>query len=81
MESCEVLPDLRVDGLDGGGERLGLQQEIAWNDFAVHLPMVGGDSKGFEVSYPCPEPLERFVATTAHFHGKDTSCGARHSNP
>jgi len=81
VEAREVVPDLRVDGFDSGGERFGLQQQIERNDFTVDFPMIGSDGKGFKVGYSCPEPLERFVATTAHFHGKDASCGARHSNP
>ena len=81
VEPCEVVPDLRVDGLDGAGERLGLEEQFRGDDFAIHLPLIGGDGEGLEMGYPCPEPLERFVATTAHFHGKDASRGARHSNP
>jgi len=81
VESCEVMPNLRVDGLNRGGKRLGLEQQVEGNNFAIDLPMVGSDGEWFKMDYSCPEPLERFVATTAHFHGKDTSCGARHSNP
>lgn len=81
VESCEVMPDLGVDRLDRGGERLGLEKEVAWDDFTVHFPMIGSNGEGLEMRYPCPESLERFVATTAHFHGKDTSRGTRHSNP
>ncbi len=47
VEACEVMPDLRVDRFDGGGERLSLQEEIARNDFAVHFPLIGGNGKGF----------------------------------
>ena len=81
MKACGVVADLAVDRLDGASERLGLEEQMGRDDFAVGAPAVGGHGEGFEMRYSRPEPPEGFVSTTAHFHGKDASCGARHSNP
>ena len=81
MEAREIVAQLRVDGLNGAGELLGLDEQMCGDDFAIDLPPICRDGKGPQVRYPRPEALEGFVATTAHFHGKDASCEARHSNP
>lgn len=81
MEACGVVAHLSVDRLDGAGQRFRLNEQLRRDDFAVSAPAVGGHCERPEMGYPGPEPLEGFVSTTAHFHGKDASCGARHSNP
>ena len=76
-----MVPHLGVDRLDRAGERLGLDEQMRRDDFAVSAPSIGCHREGFEMGDARPKPLQCFVSTTAHFHGKDASRGARHSNP
>lgn len=81
MEASGVVADLAVDGLNGAGERLSLDEQMWRDDFAISAPSIGRHGERLQMRDARPKPLQCFVSTTAHFHGKDASCGARHSNP
>ena len=81
MEAGEVVAHLSIHGLDGRSELFGLQKQRGRDNFAIDFPAIRCHGEGPQMRYARPESLEGFVATTAHFHGKNASCGARHSNP
>lgn len=81
VEPGEIVADLGIEGFDGGGKRLGLDEQVRRNHGTVDLPFVGGDRERLQVRESGPELLEGFSATAAHFKGKDASRGTRHSNP
>lgn len=81
MEAREIVTHLRVDGFDGGGQRLGLYQQILRDNATVDFPFIRRHREWLQVCEARPEPSERFSATAAHFNGKDASRGTRHSNP
>ena len=81
VEACSVVAHLGVDRLDGAGERLGLDQQMRWDNFAVSAPSIGRHREWLQMRDARQKPLQCFVYMIAHFHGKDASCGAKHSNP
>ena len=57
VEACSIVPHLGVDGLNGAGERLGLDQQMRRDDFAIRAPSIGRHRERLQMRDARPKPL------------------------
>ena len=57
VEACGVVAHLCVDGLNGAGERLGLDQQMRRDDLAVSAPSIGCHRERPQMRNARPKPL------------------------